>query len=157
MLHHAFCKLGPQALFLHACCCLQKAGVLEKVERKRCCVVMSTEQDLVGVNMQPFRHIVYFDFTPGITSLGACGLLHASVTFFVQPSEHLARDVLRLAGIPLPATPAELREFHVDVDRGKRTTIGKVPSLTGVRAPAHVQTTVLATSCACRNLKSVLS
>jgi hypothetical protein len=111
-------------------CFLQKLALLEKVERKKCGVVTSTDQDLAGVNMAAFRHIVYFDFTPGMTSVGTCALQHAAVTFLLQPSELLARDVLQHAGMPLPATPAELREFHVDTERGKRNTLGKVPSLT---------------------------
>lgn len=99
---------------------LQKTGVLEAIERKKFGVVMSTETALTGMNMTQFRHIVYFDYSPGMPSVGACALPHASVTFYLQPNEHLAVEVLQLSGMPLPKSSSERRSFHMDTERGQR-------------------------------------
>ena len=102
---------------------------MEKFERKRFGAVISTESALAGVKMSSFRHVVYYDYSPGMLSVGSCALQHASITFFLQPSEHLAVDVLQLVGMPLKHTAADLREFHMECERGKRTSIEKVPPL----------------------------
>lgn len=122
-------RMWSMTRYLHTCCCVQKTGVLENIEKRKFGSVLSTETALAGVNMGQFRHIVYYDYSPGMLSVGACALQHASVTFFLQPQEHLAVEVLQLSGMPLPPKPAQHREFHVELEKHTRNSIEKVLSL----------------------------